>query len=137
MIDCDFIQGDALSLPFQNASFDGIIISFGFRNFESRGEGLAEISRVIRPGGKIVILEFGNPVGIWGVGFNFYFKCILPMLGRIFSGHREAYSYLPATVSEFLSPDETKNLINQYNFEDVNVHSMTGGVANIFVGTRT
>tara|TARA_Y100000588_G_scaffold384106_1_gene474683 strand:+ start:4189 stop:4911 length:723 start_codon:yes stop_codon:yes gene_type:complete len=137
LIDCDFIQGDALSLPFQNASFDGIIISFGFRNFESRGEGLAEISRVIRPGGKIVILEFGNPVGIWGVGFNFYFKCILPMLGRIFSGHREAYSYLPATVSEFLSPDETKNLINQYNFEDVNVHSMTGGVANIFVGTRT
>lgn len=136
MLDCNFIQGDALSLPFQDATFDGVIISFGFRNFEKREIGLAEISRVIRPGGKIVILEFGNPVGIWSIGFNFYFKCILPVLGRVFSGHLDAYSYLPATVSEFPTSDKTKELIKKFNFEDVGVHSMTGGVANIFVGTR-
>lgn len=137
LLDCNFIQGDALSLPFKNGSFDGIIISFGYRNFESREGGLAEMSRVIRPGGKIVILEFGNPVGIWGVAFKFYFKCILPILGRLFSGHRDAYSYLPATVSEFPSPDETKKLMEEYNFKDVNIHSLTGGVVNIFVGTGT
>lgn len=137
LFDSNFIQGDALSLPFQDSSFDGVIISFGFRNFESREEGLAEMSRVIRPGGNIVILEFGNPVGVWGVAFNFYFKCILPILGKLFSGHRDAYSYLPATVSEFPIPNETKKLINEYDFRDVSVHSVTGGVVNIFVGTRS
>ena len=137
LLDCNFIQGDALCLPFRDSSFDGIIVSFGFRNFQSREEGLGEMSRVIRPGAPIVILEFGNPRGIWGTAFNFYFKCILPILGSLFSGHREAYRYLPATVSEFPVPNEIKKLIEKHGFRDVKVHSMTGGVANIFVGIRS
>ena len=95
------IQGDGLSLPFRDGAFDGVIIAFGLRNFEDREAGLAEMGRVLKKGGRLVVLEFGHPEGLFGLLYAFYFRVLLPVVGRLVSAHRSAYNYLPSTVYEF------------------------------------
>ncbi len=131
-----FCQADALALPFGDESFDGAIIAFGLRNLEDRRAGLAEMARVLRPGGRLVVLEFGNPAGFFGLIYRAYFRWILPVAGRLISGHPTAYTYLPSTVSEFPSAGALAELMKGAGFAQVRHRPMTGGIAYLHVGGR-
>lgn len=102
-----FIHGDSESLPFENNSFDVVTVGFGVRNFEDLKKGLKEISRVLKGGGKIYILEFSKPrKGIFSTLYGLYSSKILPYLASVFGGERKAYNYLPESISEFPSGNE-------------------------------
>ncbi len=130
------IQGDGLSLPFGEGAFDGVIIAFGLRNFEDREAGLAEMGRVLKAGGRIVVLEFGHPVGIFGLLYAFYFRVLLPVMGRLVSAHRSAYNYLPNTVYEFPEAERLSAMMREAGFRDVSHRPMTGGIAELHTGVR-
>ncbi len=101
-----WMEGDAMHLPFADASFDLVTAAFGFRNLSNYAEGLREIARVLRPGGEIGILECNQPSGLNGAFYNLYFHRILPVIGGILSGDRAAYRYLPASVERFPRPPQ-------------------------------
>src|SRR5258705_9679587 len=102
----EFIEADALNLPFAAASFDLVSCAFGFRNLANYECGLNEILRVLKPGGAAAILEFAEPPGkLFGAFYRFYFRRVLPLVGGIISGNASAYAYLPSSVSAFPSPE--------------------------------
>ena len=130
------IQGDGLSLPFRDAAFDGVIIAFGLRNFEDREAGLAEMGRILKEGGRLVVLEFGHPKGPFGLLYAFYFRVLLPVVGRLVSTHRSAYNYLPNTVYEFPEAEQLSAMMRDAGFRDVSHRPMTGGIAELHTGVR-
>lgn len=130
------IQADGLSLPFGDGAFDGVIIAFGLRNFEDREAGLAEMVRVLRGGGRLVVLEFGHPKGLFGLLYAFYFRVLLPVVGRLVSAHRSAYNYLPNTVYEFPEAEQLAAMMRDAGFRDVSHRPMTGGIAELHTGLR-
>ena len=130
------IQGDGLSLPFSDAAFDGVIIAFGLRNFEDREAGLAEMGRVLKAGGRLVVLEFGHPKGPFGLLYAFYFRVLLPVVGRLVSAHRSAYNYLPNTVYEFPEAEQLSAMMRDAGFREVSHRPMTGGIAELHTGVR-
>ena len=126
------IETDALKLPFQTESFDALGIAFGLRNLENYSEGLLEMFRVLKPKGRIVILEFSKPNNfIFNKIFQFYFLNILPAIGKQISGHQNAYHYLPDSVTQF--PDQIKlcKLLLDSGFSQVNYMNLSGGIAAI------
>lgn len=131
-----FLQADALSLPFGDAAFDGAIIAFGLRNLEDRAAGLREMCRVLRPGGRLVVLEFGTPGGLFGLIYRMYFGWVLPVAGRLVSGHKTAYSYLPSTVSDFPPPAVMCGMLHEAGFADAHSRPMTGGIVQIYAAER-
>ena len=130
------IQGDGLSLPFHDGAFDGVVIAFGLRNFEDREAGLQEMGRVLKEGGRLVVLEFGHPVGPFGLLYAFYFRVLLPVVGRLVSAHRSAYNYLPNTVYEFPEAERLSAMMRDAGFRDVSHRPMTGGIAELHTGVR-
>ncbi|MCY3822556.1 MAG: bifunctional demethylmenaquinone methyltransferase/2-methoxy-6-polyprenyl-1,4-benzoquinol methylase UbiE [Nitrospinae bacterium] len=130
------IQGDGLSLPFKDGAFDGVIIAFGLRNFEDREAGLAEMGRVLKEGGRLVVLEFGHPQGLFGLLYAFYFRVLLPVVGRVVSAHRSAYNYLPSTVYEFPEAEQLSAMMRDAGFREVSHRPMTGGIAELHTGVR-
>ncbi len=135
--DIPFVEGDALHLPFASASFDVATIAFGLRNLASVEGGLRELHRVLRPGGRVAILEFSQPVvpGFRGL-FRFYFTSILPRIGGLVSGSRGAYEYLPDSVSRFPEQKRLAELMREVGFERVEYQNLTGGIAALHLGTR-
>ena len=132
-----FVEGDALSLPFASDSFDGVTIAFGLRNLANFAGGLRELFRVTRPGGSVVILEFSKPtVPGFRALFQFYFHCVLPLLGGAVSGSKSAYEYLPDSVSRFPDQNELAAMLREVGFEKVEYSNLTGGVAAIHFGTK-
>ena len=125
-----------MSLPFGDGAFDGVIIAFGLRNFEDREAGLAEMGRVLKEGGRLVVLEFGHPVGLFGLLYAFYFRVLLPVAGRLVSAHRSAYNYLPSTVYEFPEAERLSAMMRDAGFRDVSHRPMTGGIAGLHTGVR-
>lgn len=124
------------SMPHPSAVFDGITIAFGIRNVVDRQEGLREMVRVLKPGGRAVILEFATPLnGFFRSIYHFYFLRVLPWLGGLIS-QRSAYQYLPDSVLEFPDRDAFKSMMEDAGFVDVKVHDLTGGIAAVHVGTR-
>jgi len=112
-----FLAADALALPFPDASFDLVTSAFGFRNLANYDSGLREIARVLKAGGEAGILEFSEPgSGVMAGAFRFYFHQILPRIGRAISGSGDAYSYLPASVAKFPSPQELAERMGQCDF---------------------
>ena len=111
-----WVQADAMHLPYPDASFDLVTSAFGFRNLTNYPAGLAEIHRVLRPGGQIGILECNNPDGPSGMLYNLYFKHILPLIGGVISGDRAAYKYLPASVGRFPRPPKMLALLREAGF---------------------
>ena len=101
-----WVEADALNLPFASGQFQLVTSAFGFRNLVDYDRGLAEIYRVLAPGGEMGILDFGEPKGMIGKLYRFYFRRVLPAIGTLISGVRGPYSYLPASVLRFPSPDE-------------------------------
>ncbi len=132
-----FIEGDALHLPFASESFDVATIAFGLRNLASVEGGLRELFRVLRPGGRVAILEFSQPVvpGFRGL-FRFYFTRVLPRIGGLVSGSRGAYEYLPDSVSRFPDQKRLAELMREIGFERVEYQNLTGGIAALHLGTR-
>lgn len=128
---------DALCLPFPDASFDGATVGFGVRNLADLDAGLREFARVLKPGARLVILEFTTPrwQPLRGL-YLFYFLKVLPWVGRLISRHGSAYAYLPASVLEFPAPEELADRMRSTGFENVQWHSLTFGIAAIHVGTR-
>ena len=132
------VGADALVLPFPDGTFDGCMIAFGIRNLEDVGAGLAEMARVLRPGGRLVILEFSMP-SRWPVRplYAFYFRHVLPRIGRLVSKHTSAYTYLPDSVSAFPEPTELTASISAHGFAAVRHEALTFGVASLYHGIRT
>jgi demethylmenaquinone methyltransferase/2-methoxy-6-polyprenyl-1,4-benzoquinol methylase len=132
-----YIEADALSLPFTDASFNAVTIAFGLRNLANWKDGLRELLRVLKPDGKLVVLEFSSPIipGFRQI-FQFYFKDILPKIGGIFSGSRGAYEYLSESVSRFPDQKNLAKMMRETGFSDVEYKNLTGGIAAIHIGTR-
>jgi demethylmenaquinone methyltransferase/2-methoxy-6-polyprenyl-1,4-benzoquinol methylase len=131
------IESDALSLPMADDSFDAVTIAFGLRNLSNLGAGLAELLRVLKPGGRAAILEFSDPV-VRGFrqAFRFYFSNILPRLGGIISGSRGAYEYLPDSVARFPAQSELARRMSDAGFEHVKYRNLTGGIAALHSGSK-
>jgi ubiquinone/menaquinone biosynthesis methyltransferase len=125
---------DALQLPFADASFDAVAVAFGVRNFERVDCGLAEIHRVLRPGGTLAVLEFFRRESRWReLPFRFYFQHVVPRLGRWVSGDAEAYSYLPRSVGQFVTRREFGTLLDGAAFEAPRWRELSGGIATLVV----
>jgi demethylmenaquinone methyltransferase/2-methoxy-6-polyprenyl-1,4-benzoquinol methylase len=132
------VNADALELPFPGGSFDGATVGFGVRNLADLDAGLAEAHRVLKPGGRLVILEFTTPPRqpLRGLYF-FYFRRVLPLIGRLVSHHGDAYTYLPESVLSFPEPDKLVDRMRQQGFGEVEYSLMMGGICAIHVGTKT
>jgi demethylmenaquinone methyltransferase / 2-methoxy-6-polyprenyl-1,4-benzoquinol methylase len=132
-----FVEGDAMRLPFPDDMFDAATIAFGLRNLADWEAGLFELCRVLKPEGKLVILEFSSPaVPGLRVLFNFYFTKILPRIGGAVSGSRGAYEYLPNSVSKFPDQKGLEELMVKTGFGGVEYANLTGGIAAIHTGTK-
>ncbi len=133
-----FLAGDALSLPFADASFDLVTAGFGFRNLANYQRGLREIARVLKPGGEVGILEFSDPRdGIGAAAFRFYFRHILPRIGGAISGDSTAYSYLPSSVSKFPPPEELAVWMERAGFADVAFKLWNFGSVALHTGSKS
>jgi len=131
------LAADALSLPIGSATMDGAIVAFGARNLANLETGMAEVFRVLRPGRRFVILEFGTPRNVFVRGaYHAYFHHVLPLVGRVISGHRTAYRYLPKSVSLFPSLEELGERLTRAGFVNVTWRSLTFGIAAIHVATK-
>jgi demethylmenaquinone methyltransferase/2-methoxy-6-polyprenyl-1,4-benzoquinol methylase len=132
-----FIEGDALDLPFRDGTFDVATIAFGLRNLSSVESGLAELSRVLKPGGWVAVLEFSRPANaVLRPLFNVYFTKVLPRMGGVISGSRSAYTYLPASVQKFPDQAQLSVLMEQAGFDQVRYENLTGGIAALHMGRR-
>jgi len=132
-----FIEGDAMNLGFASNTFDAVTIAFGLRNLSNFSEGLVELYRIIKPGGKLIVLEFSSPnVPGFRSLFNFYFTRVLPRIGGAVSGSRGAYEYLPDSVSKFPDQKKLAALMSETGFGSVEFENLTGGIAAIHVGVK-
>jgi demethylmenaquinone methyltransferase/2-methoxy-6-polyprenyl-1,4-benzoquinol methylase len=129
--------GEAEHLAFDDGSFDAAIVAFGARNFEDLGKGLSEMRRVLRPGGKIVVLEFSRPASFpFKQLYLFYFRRILPFVGRVLSKSPEAYTYLPDTVMRFPEGGAFLGILSSVGFSSLATERLTFGIASIYTGIR-
>jgi demethylmenaquinone methyltransferase / 2-methoxy-6-polyprenyl-1,4-benzoquinol methylase len=128
--------GDGERLPLSAAMFDGALVSFGIRNIGDPGAALSELLRVLRPGGRLVVLEFSMPPGPLGPLYRFYFGRVLPRIGGLLSGDPGAYAYLPASVARFPSPEAFAALMRACGFERVTATALTAGIAYIYGGEK-
>lgn len=131
------VYGDSENLPFQDDYFDAITVAFGVRNFETLEKGLAEILRVLKPGGIFVILETSVPTkSPYKQGYNIYSKYLLPLIGRLFSKDRSAYAYLSESASVFPHGEELNNILRKIGFIEVKNMPQTFGVATIYSASK-
>ena len=130
-------QGDGLALPYPDASFDALTVAYGLRNFADVDKGLQEFYRVLRPGGRVVVLEFPPPPeGPFGKLFRFYFLQVLPRIGGLVSGRGGAYRYLPESVLAFPAPPELAAKMARAGFESVSFKLQTFGVSALHTGSK-
>ena len=131
------IRGDAIRIPLPDASCDAATIGFGIRNVADPQRALTELSRVLRPGGRLAILEFGQPrlPGIRTM-YAWYFRYLLPLVGKMVSKHQSAYSYLPASVGTFPPAAEFSRIIAATGFSQVRAVPLTFGIVYLYIGVR-
>ena len=133
----EMVVGDSENLQFPGGSFDAVTVAFGVRNFENLDKGLAEIYRVLKPGGTLVVLETSVPVKTpFKQGYHFYTKYILPGIGRLFSKDRSAYAYLSESAAVFPYGEEFNNILGKIGFIAMENKPQTFGVASIYVATK-
>ena len=133
----ELLPGDSENLPFENNSFDAVTVAFGVRNFEHLQKGLKEMYRVMRPGGMVAILEFSKPKAFpFRQIYNFYFKYILPGLGRMVSKNEEAYTYLPESVSAFPEDLAFINELKKAGYSATSQKRLTMGIATLYTATK-
>ena len=133
----DMVVGDSENLPFNDSSFDAITVAFGVRNFENLEVGLAEILRVLKPGGVFVVLETSVPTKFpFKQGYYFHTRVFLPLIGRLFSKDKSAYSYLSESASKFPYGTAFNNILNKTGFINTKALPQTFGVATIYTATK-
>ncbi len=134
-----FVQGDAQRLPFRDNLFQIVCVAFGLRNVKDTDRGLAEMKRVTRAGGKVVILELSRPRGpVLGRLYRFYFRYLLPLIGQTISRSKEnAYRYLQASVSQFPDGEVLADRLRSHGLRDVHWHPFTFGIASLYIGTKS
>lgn len=143
MIDCGYDKiielrsGDSENLPFEDNKFDAIIVAFGVRNFEDLKKGLAEMLRVLKPGGRVVVLEFSKPTAWYFKPlYHFYFKFVTPAIGKAFSKDSEAYSYLPESVKAFPDGKDFTTILDQLGYKNTSCRPLTFGISSLYSGTK-
>jgi demethylmenaquinone methyltransferase / 2-methoxy-6-polyprenyl-1,4-benzoquinol methylase len=130
--DIEWVRGDVLALPFEDGSFDAATVGFGVRNVDDLGAGLRELRRVLRPGGRLGILEITRPRGPLAPFYRLWFDAIIPLLGRLLPGGA-AYTYLPASVRRFPGPEALASLLADSGFADVRFRLFAGGIVALHV----
>jgi demethylmenaquinone methyltransferase/2-methoxy-6-polyprenyl-1,4-benzoquinol methylase len=132
-----FAVADALALPYADASFDVASIAFGIRNVDDPLRCLREMARVVRPGGRVVVLEFGQPRGAFGAVFRAYSSGVLPAVGGLMTGNRAAYQYLPRTAAHFPAGERFLELLRRAEvFRACEAHPLTFGTAYVYLGLK-
>ena len=131
-----WVEADALCLPFPDRHFTLVTSAFGFRNLADYNAGLREIVRILRPGGECGILDFSEPKGVIGRFYRIYFKQVLPRVGRLLSGVRGPYSYLPNSVARFPEPEEMLDRMRRAGFREVGWTPYTFGIAGLYRGKK-
>jgi demethylmenaquinone methyltransferase/2-methoxy-6-polyprenyl-1,4-benzoquinol methylase len=132
--DVEWIRGDLLELPFADGRFDAATVGFGVRNVADLERGLAELRRVLRPGGRVGILEITRPHGPLRLFFRLWFDVLIPLAGKILPGGK-AYTYLPASVRRFPGPEDLAGLLRAQGFADVTYRSLGGGIVALHSGS--
>ena len=128
--------GDAENLDFIDNSVDVITVGFGVRNYENLEKGLQNMFRVLKPGGKLVILEFSKPRGNFKYLYNFYFKYITPTVGKVFSKDNAAYTYLPSSVQAFPDGEKFIHILESLGYKNAKATALTFGIASIYTATK-
>jgi len=131
----EWVHGDVLALPFGDAAFDAATIGFGIRNVDDLDAGLRELARVVRPGGRLAVLEITRPTGVLRPFFRLWFDVLIPLAGKALPGGA-AYTYLPASVRRFPGPDDLADALRRAGFADVNYRLLAGGIVSLHVGGR-
>ena len=133
----ELMSGDSENLPFEENKFDAVIVAFGVRNFENLEKGLAEMRRVLKPGGRMVVLEFSKPK-MFPVKqlYNFYFRFILPKIGKLVSRDPAAYTYLPESVEAFPDGDKFIHILDQLGFKNTACKPLTLGISSLYTGIK-
>jgi demethylmenaquinone methyltransferase/2-methoxy-6-polyprenyl-1,4-benzoquinol methylase len=131
------VRGDAMRLPVRDAAADAVTVAFGIRNVEQPEVACVEMARALRSGGRLAILEFGVP-RVPGIStlYLWYFKYLLPLVGRVMSGHSAAYSYLPASVGSFPPPPEFVTILRRAGFTDVRADPLTFGIVYLYTARK-
>jgi demethylmenaquinone methyltransferase/2-methoxy-6-polyprenyl-1,4-benzoquinol methylase len=129
----EWVQGDALALPFADASFDAATVGFGVRNVADLETGLRELRRVLRPGGRLGILEITTPRGVLAPFYRLWFDRVVPLLGKVLPGGA-AYTYLPASVRRFPAPESLAALLERTGFGNVQYRLFAGGIVALHTG---
>lgn len=133
----ELLFGDSENLPFEENKFDAVIVAFGVRNFENLEKGLAEMYRVLKPGGRMVVLEFSKPrMFPFKQLYNFYFTFILPKIGKLISRDPAAYTYLPESVQAFPDGDSFVGILNRLGFNDTSCKPLTWGISSLYTGIK-
>lgn len=133
----ELLKGDSENLQFADDTFDAVTVGFGVRNFENLEEGLSEIRRVLKPGAMLVVLEFSRPRRFpMRQLYNFYFKNILPGLGRLISKDKSAYTYLPESVEAFPDGTDFENILNRVGFKETACKPLTFGISSIYTARK-
>ena len=130
------VEGNALALPFPDASFDVVTIAFGLRNLPDYSQGVREMARVLKPGGRLAVLEFLPPEGAARLIFRSYVATVLPIIGRAISGSPEAYSYLASSIGEFIDAESVLALLRAAGLRDTTTRRLTGGVSGLHRGIK-
>jgi demethylmenaquinone methyltransferase / 2-methoxy-6-polyprenyl-1,4-benzoquinol methylase len=132
-----YVQGDAELISFPQDQFEGAMVGFGIRNLTRMERGLAEMYRVLKPGGKLMCLEFSLPTSFWFRAlYDLYSFHIMPLVGKLLAGTREAYLYLPESIRKFPPPDELTALLQNIGFSRVTYQRLTNGIAVIYTGIK-
>ncbi len=129
-------QADSEALPFADGTFDATTVAFGARNFEHLAKGLAEMQRVLRPGGRIFVLEFSQARGLLRPLFRFYFHRVMPAIGKLVSKDSAAYTYLPKSVDAFPDGEAFMNVMREAGFKNAVAKRFTGGIATLYSGRK-
>lgn len=131
------VKGDSENLPFEDNKFDAITVAFGVRNFQNLAVGLKEMNRVLKPGGRLVVLEFSKPASFpFKQVYNFYFTYILPLMGNLVSNSKNAYTYLPESVKHFPEGVEFAGFLRNAGYKDIIVKPLTFGTCSLYIADK-
>jgi demethylmenaquinone methyltransferase/2-methoxy-6-polyprenyl-1,4-benzoquinol methylase len=130
------VRGDAADLPFSEGTFDAVTVAFGVRNFEDLSRGVRGMFRMLKPGGRLFVLEFSQPHGFMRPFYRFYFHHIMPFVGRMISKDSAAYSYLPASVDAFPEGAAFEAIVRECGGHEVRSERLTGGIATLYIARK-